>query len=149
MHGSLYHTFHLKNSQLTIFHSFIWSSMSYGFHMNCSFHHIYFYSMQHIYDIDFFFKLLTLLWLKNFSYFCDKNKFILSIILALAVGHRSTWSVIPETHRWFVLWDWEWISQSNFTSKAKTEMWDAMRSPFCRGFKVGRYPVLLPVWDHV
>ena len=29
---------------------------------------------------------------------------------------------------WFVLW--EWISQSHFTSKVKTEMWDAMKSPF-------------------
>jgi hypothetical protein len=30
--------------------------------------------------------------------------------------------------RWFVLW--EWISQSNITSKANPEMWDATRSQF-------------------
>jgi hypothetical protein len=27
--------------------------------------------------------------------------------------------------------------------------WGVLNTTLCRGFKVGRYPVLLPVWDHV
>jgi hypothetical protein len=71
-HCSPNHIFHLENSWLTIFHSVIWHSMSYGFDMNCSFHHIFLLKQHMI----IFFYVVHLFIIKNISaIFMTRNFF--------------------------------------------------------------------------